>query len=79
MLLTLLAELVQVLALGLIAVFPTYTPPHGPGFSALAAANIVIPLDVWSVCMGVTIACMGYAFVVWAALKAFNMIRGAGA
>lgn len=78
MLLKALAELIQILALGVISVFPTYTPPHGPGFSALAAANIVIPLDVWSVCMGITVACLGYAAAGWAILKGYSMIRGSG-
>jgi hypothetical protein len=74
-----LLMLVQALALGLVMFFPNYAIPQGPGFSALAAANIVLPLDTWAVCMGATIAAMGAAFTVWALMKAWNMIRGSGA
>lgn len=63
-----------------LALFPTYEPPKDtPQWSALSAANIVLPLDTWAMLSGATIAIMGLTLLVWGAMKIFNMVRGAGA
>lgn len=64
----------------MLSLFPTYSPPvQTPAWAALSAANIVLPLDVWAACMGVTLSVMSAAGVVWVVKTVFNAIRGSGA
>lgn len=73
-------DLLELIILAGLALFPTWEPPvNTPAWSALSAANMVLPLDVWSVCMGVTLAAMGAGLLVWVIMKALNLVRGSGA
>ncbi len=60
-----------------ISIFPTYTIPQGPGFSAIAAANIIIPLDIWFFWLGVTITFTGIGLIYYGVLLIIRLIRGA--
>lgn len=80
MILSGLAALLKGIVFVALAFFPSWTIPTGsPGFAALAAANIVIPLDTWAMLAGATITAMGAAGLVWVIKTAFNAIRGSGA
>jgi hypothetical protein len=79
MLLQLFLQFINLLVVGAIAFFPEYTLPAGPALSALSAANIVLPLDVWSLTMGATVSVMGVGLLVWVVMKAINILRGSGA
>lgn len=75
-----LFELLKALIMAALALFPSWEPPKNtPSWSALSAANIVLPLDTWAMLSGLTVAVMGTALVVWAVMKAVNLIRGSGA
>lgn len=63
-----------------LALFPTWEPPRSsPGWTALSAANIVLPLDTWAMLSGLTVTVMGMGLTIWAVKTVFNAIRGAGA
>lgn len=80
MLITGLLKLLNVLVVVVLAAFPNWSPPTGsPGFTALSAANIVLPLDTWAMLSGATVAVMASALTIWVVMKAFNAIRGSGA
>ena len=80
MILSALIKVLNMLISFALALFPTYEPPHdSPQWSALSAANIVLPLDTWAMLSGATIAIMGCTLLIWAVMKVFNMVRGAGA
>lgn len=80
MLVELLAALLNGIVMAALLLFPNYTPPTGsPGFTALSAANIVLPLDTWAMLSGATIAIMGAGLLVWVVMKAVNLVRGSGA
>lgn len=75
-----LAKILNLLLLGGLALFPNWEPPKGsPQWSALSAANIVLPLDTWAMLSGATVAAMGASLLVWVIMKALNLVRGAGA
>lgn len=60
--------------------FPTWEPPtNSAAWTALSAANIVLPLDTWSMLMGATVAVMGAGLLVWVIKLAVNLVRGSGA
>lgn len=80
MLLTALLAIVVTLAKAGLALFPTWRPPtNSPGWTALSAANIVLPLDTWSMLMGLTLGAMLAGLVVWVVKLVLNLIRGSGA
>ena len=64
---------------GIISLFPTFSIPPGPGFSALAAASIIIPFDTFAFWLGVTIAVGAVALAYKAIMVVINLIRGSGA
>lgn len=75
-----LLKLLNVIVLAALFLFPNYEIPTGsPGFTALSAANIVLPLDTWATLSGATIAVMGAGLLVWVVMKAVNLVRGSGA
>ncbi|MFC6593089.1 hypothetical protein ACFP81_14545 [Deinococcus lacus] len=80
MILSALIEVVNLLIMAALMLFPEWEPPvDSPSWTALSAANIVLPLDTWSMLMGVTIGVMGAALGVWVIKLAVNLIRGSGA
>lgn len=80
MIITGLLKLLNVIVVAALALFPTYEPPTGsPGFTALSAANIVLPLDTWAMLSGATVAVMSSGLLVWVVMKAINIVRGSGA
>lgn len=74
-----LIKMLVALVAGALSLFPSWEMPKGPGFSALAAANIVLPLDVWATLMGLTLAVMAAGMTFWAVKFALNLVRGSGA
>lgn len=73
-------KLIESIILAGLLLFPTWEPPtSSPAWSAISAANMVLPLDVWSVLMGLTLAAMGAGMLVWVIMKALNLVRGSGA
>lgn len=75
-----LAKILNGIVMAALMLFPNWEPPQGsPEWSALSAANIVLPLDTWAMLSGATVAAMGASLLVWVIMKALNLIRGAGA
>lgn len=80
MILSGLAALLVKLIQGFLMLFPAWTPPAlSPEWTALSAANIVLPLGTWAMLSGLTVAVMLAGLSLWALKMAFNMIRGSGA
>lgn len=75
-----LIKLFNLIIVAALALFPNYRLPTGsPGFAALSAANIVLPLDTWAMLSGATVAIMFAGLSVWVLMKAINLVRGSGA
>lgn len=53
--------------------------PSGPGWSVLAAANVVLPIDVFLTASGVAVSVMTVGLAYWAVMKVLNLVRGSGA
>lgn len=53
--------------------------PSSPGFGVLAAANVVLPVDVFLNASGVAVAIMTAGLAYWAIMKVINLVRGSGA
>lgn len=80
MIITGLLKLLNLIVIAALALFPTYEPPKNtPAWTALSAANIVLPLDTWAMLSGATVAVMGAGLLVWVVMKAINLVRGSGA
>jgi hypothetical protein len=63
----------------IVSIFPTFTIPNGPGFTALAAANFIIPFDVLFFWLGVTLSVGIVGLLYWLFMVVVNLIRGSGA
>lgn len=75
-----LLQLLNIIVLAAVSLFPTYQPPiSSPSFTALSAANIVLPLDTWAMLSGATVAVMTAGLLFWVVMKALNLVRGSGA
>lgn len=75
-----LIKILQEMISTFLLLFPIWEPPRmSPQWSALSAANIVLPLDTWAMLSGLTVGVMGVGLTVWALKMAFNMVRGSGA
>lgn len=57
----------------------TVTLPQGPGWSVLAAANVVLPIDVFLTAAGVATSVMTLGLSYWVVMKVVNLVRGSGA
>lgn len=53
--------------------------PESPGFSVLAAANVVLPIDVFLNVSGVAVSVMTVGLAYWGIMKVINLVRGSGA
>jgi len=53
--------------------------PSSPGFGVLAAANVVLPVDVFLNAAGVAVAIMTAGLAYWVVMKVINIVRGSGA
>lgn len=53
--------------------------PSGPGWGALAAANVVLPIDIFLTFSGIAVSIMTVGLAYWVLMKAINLVRGAGA
>jgi hypothetical protein len=53
--------------------------PSSPGFSVLAAANVVLPIDVFLTVGGVAVGVMTAGLAYWVVMKVVNIVRGSGA
>lgn len=75
-----LLKLLNIIVVAALAGFPNWEPPtNSPAWSALSAANIVLPLDTWATLSGATVAVMGISLSIWVIMKAVNLVRGSGA
>lgn len=80
MILGALWDLLKVIVMAALSLFPNWTPPtNSASWTALSAANIVLPLDTWATLSGLTVAVMGSGLLIWVVMKALNLVRGAGA
>lgn len=72
-------KILQAFLIVALSLFPTWEPPRlTPAWTALSAANIVLPLDVWSMLMGATVMATGAGLLVWVIRLAVAWIRGSG-
>lgn len=62
-----------------VSLFPVFTVPTGLGFTLLAAANIVFPIDVLLYWIGITLAFGVVAMAYWGIMVIVNLVRGSGA
>jgi hypothetical protein len=80
MITTALLTVVNVILMAALLLFPSYSPNiQSPAWTMLAAANIVLPIDVWVLTTGIAIAAMAAGLGVWAVKMIVNVIRGSGA
>jgi len=74
-----LLEIVFGIVAGIALLFPTYSPPPGPGLTMFAAANIVLPLSTIATLFGWSLAAMIASGTIWLVMKVVNVVRGSGA
>ena len=53
--------------------------PETDGFGVLAAANVVLPIDIFLTVGGLATSVMTVGLSYWGIMKVINLIRGAGA
>jgi hypothetical protein len=54
-------------------------PPDAPALTVLAAANVVLPIDILLNTMGFAVGVMTVGLAYWGVMKGINLIRGSGA